>query len=91
MIYIIIGLIATMGVIVGFTFCFILFLVAYAMVKELIDRWGVEIKQKALNNLSKLEEKTISANIVYPDFGAEKFAQSESIDELLKNDERSSI
>ena len=80
-----------LGIFVGFIFCFILFLVSYVFIKELIDRFGVQIKEKAINSLSKLEEKTISAKFVFPDFEKEKFQKSEVVDDLLKNNETDTL
>jgi ABC-type transport system involved in Fe-S cluster assembly fused permease/ATPase subunit len=72
------------GFFLGVLTVLILFLVSYIFVSQLISRWGIQIKERALNSLAKLEEKTISAKFVFPDFEKEKFQKSEVVDDLLQ-------
>lgn len=72
------------GLFIGFLSCIVVFIVSFLFINELIKRWGIEIKQKALDVLSNLESKTIEAKFIYPDQTKEKFESSEKIDDMLQ-------
>lgn len=74
--------------VLGFVSCFVLFLVAYAVVRELIFRKGSQIITAVENELGRLIDKSVnSAAIIYPEVEKEAFLNDDelSIDKLLKN------
>ena len=72
--------------VLGFVSCFVLFLVAYAVVRELIFRHGKKIVGAVQNEISRLADKSIdNATIIYPKLEEELFEAGASIDKLLRH------
>jgi hypothetical protein len=73
------------GFILGFSFCFISFCVAYLLLREVILKNGRVIRQRVERELSILEDATKdTTDIVYPDISKDIIESDLEIDNLLK-------
>ena len=73
-----------LGFFLGFFACFIFFLTSYVILKAIISKFGIQIREKTENNISKMGENTISTQIIYPDNSKEIFnKENTKIEDLL--------
>lgn len=73
--------------VLGFVSCFVLFCVAYAVVRIIIFHYGKTIIPAIENEIGRLIDKSIGgATISYPELEKERFEENEevNVDELLK-------
>ena len=72
------------GFILGFIFALILITISYLVIRKLIFRFGNQIVSGVEKELSKLQDKTLSIDICYPDLRTEIFNKEGSqIDDLI--------
>lgn len=74
------------GFFVGFLACFIFFLVAYAVIKEIIFKYGKTIIKETEDTLNKMGEHVMDkTTIIYPNYTEEAFKDGDlKLDEILK-------
>lgn len=72
-----------LGFLLGFAFCFICFLVAYAVIRIILFKWGKGISRLVENEVGRLQDKTNPGiDIVYPDLVKEAFNNDATLDDL---------
>jgi Fe2+ transport system protein B len=74
------------GFFTGLIFGIILFLVAYAIMREIIFKWGKPLGRMLENQLNEYADKTSGATqIVYPDLTTEMFnKEGSTLEDIIK-------
>jgi len=74
------------GFVAGFAFCFIFFMVSYIILREIIYKYGQQIRRRLEHELDGLEEKTkFGTEIIFPDDSKDIFKNEDTtIDDLVK-------
>lgn len=74
------------GFLLGFTFCFICFFVAFIILREIIYKYGKPLTRKLENELRLMEDACIDGTqIIEPDYSKEVFnAEASTIEDLIK-------
>lgn len=74
-----------LGFLLGFIFCFICFLTAYAILRLTLFKWGGKIAYSAEKELGKLQDKlNPGSEIVFPNLVKEAFDNNATLEEIIK-------